>query len=104
MTQRLLPLLLHTQLSGLLQHPLVVGHCLHLVDAPGQYRQVKRGGSVKCESVEGHPLLQPLHTFDQLVFLLLHGSDVLEERRTTAHPQSLLVFDWCSGQVSRSGA
>lgn len=34
MTQRLLPLLLHPQLPRLLQHPLVVGHRLHLVDTP----------------------------------------------------------------------
>lgn len=31
-SQRLLPLLLHPQLPGLLQHPLMVRHRLHLVE------------------------------------------------------------------------
>ena len=32
LSEGLLSLLLHSQLSGLFQHPLMVGHCLHLVD------------------------------------------------------------------------
>ena len=35
MAQGFLPLLLHPQLSGQLQHALVAGHCLHLVDREG---------------------------------------------------------------------